>query len=182
MLLRPFLRVKCPFLVVPRAKKPAARRQRRNASDIGLVAVERSPQAPAPAKAWLALTSERWQTYWGSDIATVAKRDSDLPALTRLFGYYDDLERSLRAFARERFIEGSQGQPKLNPLAAHIVSLEGLIRALEDRFGLSPQARLKLGVDFANAATSLDALNRSMADDDDGSDEEDPRLQVIEGG
>lgn len=171
-------------MAVPRAKKPAGRRQRRNATDVGLVVVGGASQASpsVPAKGWLAVTVQRWEAFWGSDIATVAKPDSDMPALTRLFGYYDDLERSARAFAKERFVVGSQGQPRLNPLAAHIATLEGNVRALEDRFGLSPQARLKLGVDFAHAASSLDALNRSMDDDDNDSDEKDPRLQVIEGG
>jgi len=36
-------------------------------------------------------------------------------------------------------------------------------RQLEDRFGLSPMSRLRLGITFADAQASLDGLNARLA-------------------
>ena len=68
---------------------------------------------------------------------------------------------------------GSNNQPRLNPLAKRLSELEGFIRALEDRYGLSPQSRLRLGVEFASARRSLADIAREF----DGDHEPDPRLQ-----
>ncbi len=46
------------------------------------------------------------------------------------------------------------------------------IRQLEDRFGMTPRARLQLGITFSESVRSLEALNQSFIADDD---EEDPR-------
>ena len=75
---------------------------------------------------------------------------------------------------------GSQGQPVLNPLGRQLSSSDAESRQLEDRFGLTPMARLRLGVQIGTAARSLDDLNRQL-DHDDQDKTEDPRLQVIEG-
>jgi len=161
-------------------KKTPNRRQRRNSRDIGLVAVVGGAvETPPPLGKWLVVTKDHWEAFWRSSLAQIVERDSDLPALTRLFSHYDELERAERAFRRKRFVSGSKGQPRLNPLAAHIAQLEPMIRALEDRFGLTPLSRLKLGIEFGNAHRSLDDLNRSFNADDRA--EADPRLEVIEG-
>jgi hypothetical protein len=154
------------------ARKLAERRQRRNTSDIGLVALPGGKvHAPQPSKAWLVSTRSAWSRLWASQIAAVFEAESDLPALKRLFGMYDEIERCHRALKRRRFVPGSKGQPVVNPAARAIVALEPLTRALEDRYGLSPRARLQLGVTFAEAHASLRELNESLEVDDD----EDPR-------
>jgi len=157
-------------------KKPAARRQRRNRTDIGLVeAPSPARPMPVPDRAWLKQTKERWAGFWGSDLSSVVEPATDTAALRRLFTYYDELDRATRAVRRERFVEGSQGQPRLNPAAKYVSELEGAVRALEDRFGLTPKARLQLGVEFATAQRSLKKMNASM-EVDDGPD---PRLEAV---
>ena len=161
---------------MPPPKKRPGRRQRRNKVDIGLV----SPPVPgrvvpAPDRAWLKGTKERWEAFWGSELSSVAEPDTDTPALRRLFTYYDELDRATRAVRRERFVEGSKGQPRLNPAARYVAELEGAVRALEDRFGLTPKARLQLGVEFATAQRSLRKLNADM-EVEDGPD---PRLEAV---
>lgn len=124
-------------------------------------------------------TRDAWTTFFESPVAGLVDRHSDLPALGRLFVFYDEAGRADRAFRKQPFIEGSQGQPVVNPMGGRSLALEPHIRALEDRFGLSPLARLKLGVKFGEAARSLDELNRSLNDhdsDDEGEGEEDPRV------
>ena len=55
-----------------------------------------------------------------------------------------------------------------------MLQLDEEIRQLEDRLGLTPRARLQLGITFSEAAKSLDDLNR-MFTGDGGEDAEDPR-------
>jgi hypothetical protein len=43
------------------------------------------------------------------------------------------------------WLKGSQGQPRLNPAAKYVLELEGSVRALEDRFGLTPKAGCSWG-------------------------------------
>ena len=59
---------------------------------------------------------------------------------------------------------------KANPLyeraekaEALSLQIEGRVEALEDRFGLSPQSMLKLGVDFQKRQ-GLEARNRQMSE------------------
>ncbi len=154
------------------------RRQRRNTPELGLVSTPTHPvpqKGPGSDRAWLKITRTRWDAFWGSELSSVAEPDTDTPALRRLFSYYDEIERATRAVGRERFVAGSQGQARLNPAARYITDLEGAVRALEDRFGLTPKARLQLGVEFATARRSLQKMNAEM-EVDDGPD---PRLEAV---
>ena len=165
------------------APKGQERRQRRNAAkalelvaDVGVDAVEgRGPEPPAGL---LKVTRDRWVAYWGTPVATLVDAVSDLPALERLFWLYDDLERSRRS-VREmgHMIEGSKGQTVMNPLLRHMQTEMAEIRQLEDRFGLSPRARLSLNLTLGQAAQSLADLNAPFVD---GGDDDDPRLDVVD--
>lgn len=53
---------------------------------------------------------------------------------------------------------GSQGQEILHPLARLLGDLEGKLPALEDRLGLSPEARIRLGLAVAETKSKLDAF------------------------
>lgn len=161
---------------MPANRKPAERRQRRNRTDVGLVVVKDSTPAPAPQRQWYAATKTSWSTFWGSQLAGLVQRDTDLPALERLWSLYDERERAYRSAQKGRLVEGSQGQPVINPLVTYMTTLDKEIRALEDRFGLTPMARLKLGVKFGEAARSLADLNEDLERDDD----EDPRLSAVD--
>jgi hypothetical protein len=84
---------------------------------------------------------------WSSPLAGLVK-PTDVPALRRLFDYRHQLIDAQRAYGEEPVAVGSMGQPVLSPYAAEIHRLEGVIVKLEDRFGLTPLARLRLGVTF----------------------------------
>jgi|SRR5690625_359614 len=163
--------------------KPADRRQRRNKpATLRVVPAGRVgrevPKAPA---GMLKATRDEWSTFWGSELAQLVEPSTDLPALERLFQLYDEHRRSMRAARRERLVEGSMGQLVLNPLLKYAESLQKEIRALEDRFGLTPRARLALGIQFGEAARSLADLNRALDADDDEDEieaQEDPRQAV----
>jgi hypothetical protein len=72
-------------------------------------------------------------------------------------------------------VEGSQGQPVASPLFKVAMALDSEVRALEDRYGLTPAARLKLGIRLGEAARSLEDLARDLDDDWD----EDERRRLL---
>jgi P27 family predicted phage terminase small subunit len=165
------------------APKPAYQRQRRNKDERPLVVVppgERSPGRPPsplpPRRRWLRATERAWEAFWGSDVASLVT-EADMPAIERLHDLRDERERALRGYRKERLVKGSMGQRVINPLAKAMMALDAEIRALEDRFGLTPQARLRLGVVFGEARRSLDQINRELdAELEAQDDEDDPRL------
>jgi hypothetical protein len=48
-------------------------------------------------------------------------------------------------------------------LYKQVESFQAEARQMEDRFGLSPLSRLRLGITFADAQASLDGLNARLA-------------------
>lgn len=169
------------------ARKDPERRQRRN-EPAALVpvdddfdedlAVDDAPAPPQPPAGLLKTTRDRWAEFWTSPVAALADRVSDLPALERLFGLYDDLERCARAVRRAgHMVEGSKGQLVMNPLLRHMQTQAAEIRQLEDRFGLSPRARLALNFTLGQTAKTLADLNSEFVGGGDGDDQDDdPRL------
>lgn len=53
-------------------------------------------------------------------------------------------------------VVGSQGQDVLNPLLRAVQDIEAKLVALEDRLGLSPEARVRLGIAAAEHQSRLD--------------------------
>lgn len=144
----------------------------------------KKPPPPHPAKGrLLKVVVDAWNAYWDSDLAQLVM-PSDLPALRRLFGMYDMRERMDRALREQPFVLGSTGQIVAHPASKEAASLDGRILQLEDRFGITPMGRLKLGVTFGAAARSLEELNRDFegsTDEEAGAQEEaDPRLRIID--
>lgn len=168
----------------PARKDPDQRQRRNEAKPLGLVvpgvALEGVEDAsPEPPDYLLAATQERWRTYWTSPVAKLVDAVSDLPALERLFWLYDDLERSRRAVQEiGHVIEGSKGQTVMNPLLRHMQTQAAEIRQMEDRFGLSPRARLSLNLTLGQAAQSLADLNAPFLAD--GGDDDDPRMDAVD--
>ncbi|MEU3899748.1 P27 family phage terminase small subunit [Streptomyces sp. NPDC045251] len=142
------------------------------------------PKPPAPPAGLLKSVRDRWTAYWESPVAQLADPVSDLPALERLYRLYDDLERSHSAVHKQgHMVRGYRDQTVMNPLLKHMQLVQAEVRQLEDRFGLSPRARLSLGVTLGEAAKGLADLNSEFMaggeDDDDPRD--DPRFDVIDG-
>lgn len=162
------------------APKDPKRRQRRNAQPAAVVVhmdEVRLAKMPELGAGMLASTAQAWQDFWSSGIPGQTVLATDLPALRRLFTLYDERERAYRGYAKERLVLGSQGQQVINPLAKVMATADAEIRALEDRFGLSPMARMRLGIAMGEAKKSLEAMNRELEDDDEADGlESDPRL------
>lgn len=149
--------------------KPAARRQRQNRPAL-ITLPSRPTVAPDAPDGLLAASYAAWHALWASPVASTYL-PSDLPALRRLFALTDERERAFRVARKAgRLSEGHKGQPVLNPALRYVGDLDAEIRQLEDRFGLTPRARMQLGVAFGEAHRSLDALNAEFleATHDDG--------------
>jgi P27 family predicted phage terminase small subunit len=148
--------------MVPPLRKPAELRQNRVTKDV-VVPLRAVDRVPVASEGWRAGTVERWDFFWQSKLAANVE-PSDEGALRRLFKLYDELDRMWDAIEETgRVVEGSQGQPRPNPLFKQVETFQAEARQLEDRFGLSPMSRLKLGVTFADAHLSLSALNERLA-------------------
>ena len=144
-------------------KKPAELRQRRGTPDVGSVVVASGRQVPAAGVEWREATVERWLAFFGSPLASQVE-PSDEGAFRRLFKLYDEIDRLWEAIEETgRVVPGSQGQPRPNPLFKQVEAFQAEARQLEDRFGLSPLSRLRLGITFADAQASLDGLNARLA-------------------
>ena len=58
----------------------------------------------------------------------------------------------------------------INPLSNYIAVVEGKIERIEEKFGLTPLDRMRLGISFGEAHRSLADMNADL-DDDAGDDE-----------
>ena len=138
-------------------------------------------QRPKPYRQWLKITKERWDIYWDSDLSQMTQL-VDLPALERLFQYYDQIDRANRAIrnggSKNLLGIGSKGQQKLHPMVELVIKLEDKVLKLENELGLTPLARQRLGIAFGEASMSILDLQKFL--DNDWDDYDDPRLIMLE--
>jgi hypothetical protein len=153
---------------MPRLPKPKPLRQNTERRDYGLVPLDGGlGSIPTPPRGLLVVTRDDWDAFWRSPLAATALPDTDGPSIRRLFVLRDQAERISRAVRSKPVVPGSMGQSRANPLYQTLTALLAEIRQLEDRFGLSPMARLRLGVQLGDAARSLADLNAELHADPD---------------
>lgn len=119
--------------------------------------VDRPMGRPSASPHWCPAVAEGWAQFWASPLADPRIiTEADKATLIRLFDYRQRLIEALERFDEAPTTIGSQGQEILSIWAAEVHRLEAAIARLEDRFGLTPAARLKLGVSVArqHAATA----------------------------
>jgi phage terminase small subunit len=160
-------------------RKPPDRRQRRAKPRVLVLHPPSTPRARGKGREaaphWTPATTAAWAAFWGQPLAR-AVEPIDVAALRRLFDLYDERERTWAAFRKQRFVEGSQGQPVLNPAGRYALELEATIERLERAFGVTPRARLQLGISWSSVQKSLDDLNREANERGAGDEGPDPRL------
>lgn len=163
---------------MPAPKKPEQRRQAHNADRYTSLALAPTPiAAPDPPKGLLKATRELWDEFWTSDVAR-AVQPADLDGLVRLIQYRDEWQRLMDAYRADRFVAGSTKQVKVNPALDSALKLEAAMKSIAADLGLSPMARMRLGIAVGQATKTIEEL-RAVADQ--GSDETpDPRLAALE--
>ena len=152
----------------PLPKEEGKRQNRRARSNLRLIEQHdpASVVVPDPPEGLSQSNLESWDEFWHSELSQLVKR-TDLASVRRLWDYYQQHEDLTGIFAKGRMVAGSQGQPRLNPALDGIMKLEGAILRLENELGLTPSARLRLGITFADASNSLDALAQKFVTVDD---------------
>ncbi len=165
---------------MPAHKKQPAARQDRRASRMLAVVTADDPglSVPNPPTGLLAESQTRWLAFWSSRMATVVDVDSDLPGLIRWITAFDEWLRTSKALRKVRIVQGSMGQPVLSPLAAYVAQRATELRDLEAAYGMTPRARLNLGLTVGQIELTAAKLNEMVHD---GHSEKDPDIQVYEG-
>jgi P27 family predicted phage terminase small subunit len=120
---------------------------------------------PLPPRGLLPVTRKRWREYFAAPVSQAIDLQSDIHAVERFFRLMDEYERCLPVFQEQRLVEGSMGQPALNPLGAYLNQLQSQMNALGAQLGMTPLGRLRLGLTLVRARESvldryLDRLNR----------------------
>jgi P27 family predicted phage terminase small subunit len=92
----------------------------------------------------------------------------DKPRCGGCFDLRDEVERIRRGIKKTGpMVEGSQGQPVVNPAYRVLTSLLSEIRQLEDRFSMNPQAAVKLGLQVQEGRKNiLEEFAESVRGDD----------------
>lgn len=150
------------------SRKPADERQRRNTyATVGVPAIPVGdpPSPPDKLRPSIAVT---WLDFWRTPMAGLVA-PSDLPALRRLWSLREESARAyeLMLVAGD---EGMVADPAWGRLA---IRIDAEIRQLEDRFGLTPAARLRFVSeldDAQRAALSMQEREAAAGATEEGDD------------
>lgn len=99
-----------------------------------------------------------WSFVWRAG-GHAYNASTDTPTVERYCSLQDRRASLLATLDAEGFTTvGSQGQVVAHPAARLLSDVETKLMALEDRLGLSPEARLRLGLAASNVRSALDAF------------------------
>ena len=142
----------------PTRKRDAVRRNEADVVDIRLVKGDGiDPGDPDPD--WSPAVAAWWSDFWSQKELLLGLGSIDVHVVRRIAGLKQLREEAVAGLKGNPLVAGSQGQPVANPLSRVVLGYDSEIRQLEDRLGLSPRARLNLGVTFGQAHRSMeDAL------------------------
>lgn len=89
-----------------------------------------------------------WTTFWASKVSGAVDLDADGEALRHWIRCVDERENLRGATSRAPLVKGSHEQLMLNPLFRRLRDLNREIARAEEHFGMTPLARLRLGVTY----------------------------------
>jgi P27 family predicted phage terminase small subunit len=120
---------------------------------VQLVASSKPP--PAPEHLFEAGRAA-WERLWTAGQAWVSP-ETDLAIMTRLCEAYDMRRAMTAQFEEDGFmVEGSQGQPRVNPLLDKLLALDAQITTYEGKCGFTPADRARLGVAEVKRANAVE--------------------------
>jgi P27 family predicted phage terminase small subunit len=121
----------------------------------------KSREMRAP-KGLLAATKRIWAAYWQSPVSRAVDREADRYRVERWITTVDEYERINAIFKQTRIVKGSTGQPVLNPLSQYLQQLLAEINKAETELGLTPLARMRLGIAYGEAQLTALELARAL--------------------
>ena len=168
-------------------QKRHGRQRRDNLPAVTALADVEIERPPAPQHL-LWSSRQLWARFWGSVVAQAVEINADYGSIRRWIRAHDELERLRRRVLEPQsvdepdsvMVEDSRGREILNPLYRRIRALEGEILALEDRFGMTPLARARLGLMANTAQLTAEELRRRLDQGENGEAEPGPERQVID--
>lgn len=117
---------------------------------------------PSAPEYWPDQIKRAWVMLWKSPVAAMFDDVDQLPVY-RLFDLYTMRWELRKVYENQPFVKGSAGPDRLNPAFDAMTKLDTAIQSMEDRLGISPKARLQLGVKLLEA-------KRATLRDRDGSE------------
>lgn len=151
------------------------RPDRVNRRTLQLVAPGDARPVPATPKGLQAGAQKRWRALWASPVAPAIDLTADGEALHRWIHCVSERERLQPLADRTPVVKGSTGQLVANPVYGILGGLTKEIERLEEHFGLTPLARMRLGIATVQHAASVHDLTRRLDER-----REMPRADVIE--
>lgn len=101
-----------------------------------------------------------WERLWSSKVAAHWDRESDLHVVERLIRSLAEVRKLERAISRGgRLTSGSMQQARINPLYTALAREDKIVQGCEDRLGITPQGRLRLGLLGVKGALTAAQLN-----------------------
>jgi len=99
-----------------------------------------------------------WTTFWASRVSGAVDLLADGEALRHWILCVDEREKLRAATSRAPLVKGSHEQLMLNPLFRRIRELNREIARAEEHFGMTPLARLRLGVTYLQEQAAKEDL------------------------
>jgi hypothetical protein len=126
-------------------------------------------KVPTPPKGLTKTAVAIWREFWRSPLGNAVDPQGDGPALRRWITLVSNRDAILASFGPGDFdlspmVLGSTGNLVLNPMLRLEERLSREIMMYEDRFGMTPLARMRLGVAIGQAHESMDAMRKRLAD------------------
>lgn len=121
-------------------------------------------------KGWHAQAEVRWREIWASDVAQIWDRNGDMGRLVRYILNFDQWLKLTEAIAGREVVRGSRGQVRANPLFNVRIGLELELKAAEEKLGLTPMDRMRLGIELGGAARGLDDARKLLEEQGMGMD------------
>lgn len=144
---------------MPARKKPSEARQDKRPARVRSLELVPKPKAPPPPAGIQAKAKRIWADFWAADVAQAVSVPGDLGRLHRWIWLWDEWLRMKKIADEQPFVIGSTGQPVISPATKRMEKIEEQLARAETEFGLTPLARLKLGLTAAQGELTVAQLN-----------------------
>ena len=141
-----------------RQKPPSELVYRRGGRAKPLVQVAPASIVPAPPEGVGEHAVAAWSAFWGSRVSGAIDLLADGEALRHWILGVDERERLRAATSRAPLVKGSHEQLMLNPLFRRLRELNREIARAEEHFGMTPLARMRLGVTYLQEQAAKEEL------------------------